>query len=169
MVLRGRPPVPTLGALRRGSPWLWLHPRQPAATCTPRDHRYGRLVPELHFWDHTTMKRAVPYLVVVAAIGFYSCLSYFEYLARISPTRPDSTAGLITRMNDHGYYFYVHPWQGVILNFGPFAFVALFFLIVGITQQRGWSVTRADFPRWLNWLCFAAFAVGVAYIFWQFP
>lgn len=25
MVLRGRPPVPTLGALRRSSPWLWMN------------------------------------------------------------------------------------------------------------------------------------------------
>jgi len=115
------------------------------------------------------VKRLAPYAAVLAGVGFFACLGYFTYLARVSPTYPDPSTGLIVRMNDHGYYFYVRPWQGWLLNVGPLAFVGIGFLIAGIAQRRSWKLTAADLPRWLAWFYFAAFVGSAAYMFWRFP
>ncbi|MDE2166183.1 MAG: hypothetical protein KGJ66_07585 [Alphaproteobacteria bacterium] len=107
--------------------------------------------------------------MALTGIGFFACLGYFEYLARTGPTRPDTATGLVVRMNDHGYYFYVHPWQGWLLNAGPFACVGAFFLVAAVTQRTSWRPTKADFPRWLKWLYLAALLASIAYVFWRFP
>src|SRR6476661_4489019 len=97
------------------------------------------------------MRRLAAYIAWFAGISFFASLGYFAHLARISPTSPDSASGHIVRMNDHGYYFYVHPWQAWILNFSPFASVALFFVIAATAQYRNWNLESVDVPQWARW------------------
>jgi hypothetical protein len=115
------------------------------------------------------IRRLAPYLVVFAGVGFFACLSYFEYLARISPTRPDFVTGRIVQMNDHGYFFYVSSWQGWLLNVGPFACIGAIVVIGGVGQRQNWDLTTFTGPRWLKWLYFAAFAASLVYVFYRFP
>lgn len=104
------------------------------------------------------MKRLAPYFVVLTGIGFFACFSYFTYLARISPTHPDLAAGLSARINNHGHYFYVAPWQARLITEGPVAFGGAALVILLIGHQRQWNLTSATFPRWLYWIYVAAFA-----------
>jgi hypothetical protein len=115
------------------------------------------------------MRRLAPYLMVFAGVGFFACVSSFEYLARVSPTQPDSVTGRIVQMNDHGYHFYVYPWQGRVLDMGPFACIGAFFLIAGLGQWQNWNPTAFTGPRWLKWVYFAVFAASLAYVFYRFP
>ena len=115
------------------------------------------------------MKRFAPHVVVLCGLGFYACLGYFTYLARVSPTHPDPLAGLTVRMNDHGYYFFVSPWQGWLLNTGPLACVGAVFVVAAIGQRCGWDWKTIDKPRWLYWLYFGALAACLAYVFYRFP
>jgi hypothetical protein len=114
-------------------------------------------------------RRLAPYLVVFAGVGFFACLRYFAYLARISPPHPDPVTGHVAQMNDHGYYFYVYPWQGWVLNVGPFACVGAFFVIARIGQRQKWDLTTFTGPRWLKWVYFAAFGACLFYVFYRFP
>ena len=114
-------------------------------------------------------RRLAPYLVVFAGLGFFACLSYFAYLARTSPAHPDPVTDHVVQMNDHGYYFYVYPWQGWVLNVGPFACVGAIFVIAGIGQRQNWNLTTFTGTRWLKWVYFAAFGACLFYVFYRFP
>ncbi len=112
------------------------------------------------------MQRFAPHAVVFSGVGFFACIGYFTYLAHVSPTHPDQIAGLTARMDDHGYYFFVSPWQGWLLNVGPFACIGACFVVLGIGHHLGWDMTAAVVPRGLKWLFFTALGACVASLFW---
>ena len=114
-------------------------------------------------------RRLAPYLVVFSGLGFFACISYFAYLARVSPPLPDLPTGQVARMNDHGYSFYVCPWQAWVLNMGPVACLGAIFAVWGIGRRQGWNSKSLTGPRWLSWLYFAGFGACVCYVFWRFP
>ena len=110
-------------------------------------------------------RRLAPYLMVFSGIGFFGCISYFTYLARTSPSHLDAVTGHVAQMNDHGYYFYVYPWQGWLLNVGPFVCVGVCIAIALIGRRQKWDSTVFPGPRWLKWLFFAALSACLFYVF----
>ncbi len=72
-------------------------------------------------------------------------------------------------MNDHGYCFYVHPWQGWVLQVGPPACLGAMLSLARWGQRRhGDSVLRAG-PRWLKWAYFAGLVACMLYVCGRFP
>ena len=114
-------------------------------------------------------RRLAPYLVVFSGLGFFACLGGFAYLARISPPHPDPLTGQVMRMNDHGYYFYVYPWQAWLLNMGLVGCLGAIFAVVGIGRSQNWNWSTLVAPRWLRWLYFAGFGVCLLYVFLRVP
>ena len=115
------------------------------------------------------LRRLAPYLVVFLGVGFFGCISYFVYLARTSSSHLDPVTGQVVRMNDHGYYFYVYPWQGWLLNVGPFACIGTIFAIAAIGQRQKWDLTTCTGPRWLEWVYVAALVACLFYMAFPFP
>ncbi len=114
-------------------------------------------------------RRLAPYLVVLAGVGFLGCISYFTYLARTSPTHLNQVTGHIVRMNDHGYYFYVSPWQNWVLNMGLYAWPVVSITILGIGRHQKWDLTASACPRWLRRVFIAALVACLIYVFYPFP
>jgi xylose isomerase len=54
-------------------------------------------------------RRLAPYLVVFAGVGFFTCLSYFAYLARTSPSHPDLVTGHVAQMKTMAITFTCTP------------------------------------------------------------
>ena len=114
-------------------------------------------------------RRLAPYLVVFAGLGFFACVGYFAYLARTSPQYANALTGQVTRMNDHGYAFYVLPWQGWVLNMGPIACVGAMLGIAGISRGLHGDFRTATGPRWLLWVYLAGLGACLFYVFHRFP
>ncbi len=114
-------------------------------------------------------RRLAPYLVVFASLGFFACLCYFAYLSRTSPPHANPVTGQVAQMNDHGYFFYVYPWQGWVLDTGPIACVGAIFAMAGIVRRSSGNLTTLTGPRWLWWVYLAALGTCLFYVFYRFP
>lgn len=112
-------------------------------------------------------RRMAQYFATFVAVGFFACIFYFAHLARISPMHPDPVTGQVVQMNNHGSYFYVYPWQGWVLQAGPFACVGVLLAIAFMGQRLNLKLAADPGPPWLFWVFFAA--VVAIYAFFGFP
>ncbi len=63
-------------------------------------------------------RRLLDASVYLAWLGGMSAFAFFHYLELHRPSSPDPGTGQTAAMYNHGYVFYVRPWQKLAFNLG---------------------------------------------------